>query len=71
MRVRKNDTGQLVLRARMQSIEKIIDQWCLALDGVYEKSGWNEVDSFEQWRDKYDPDGPGISNWKVAFCPMA
>lgn len=61
--------GEPVLRAREKSIEKVLDQWCFALDGTYESAGWEEVDEFETWKDKYDPDGPGPSKWTSRFKP--
>lgn len=61
--------GEPILRARERSIEKVLDQWCTALDGNYESAGWEEIDGFETWKDKYDPDGPGPSEWMSRFTP--
>lgn len=38
-------------------VERAIDEWCGALNGEYESTGWDEVSSFQEWKDKYDPQG--------------
>ena len=32
-------------------------------------AGWEKVEEFETWKDKYDPDGPGPSEWTSRFKP--
>lgn len=49
--------GRPMLRTVRAGIERELDQWSDALSGVYESTGRDETFSFQEWKDKYDPNG--------------
>ena len=47
--------GQVMLRTACRGMERYIDQWELAQNGVYEGVAWDaEVADYQDWKDKYD-----------------
>lgn len=47
--------GQIILRGGCSCMKKIINQWYFATQGKYEGPGLDEVKTFEEWKDKYNP----------------
>lgn len=47
--------GQVMLRTARRGMERYIDQWELAQNGIYEGVAWDaEVADYQDWKDKYD-----------------
>lgn len=59
--------GQAVLRTIQPGLERYIDQWAYALDGNYESAEPYGADTYQEWKDRYKPDGLSGTDWKSRY----
>ena len=59
--------GRPVLRTAQPALERYIDQWARALNGVYEDAIFGGASSYQEWKDRYRPDGTLGTDWTSRY----
>lgn len=59
--------GEAVLRSIQSGMERCIDQWAYALEGCYENTDPYEASTYQDWKDRYKPDGLSGTKWESRY----
>lgn len=59
--------GKAVLRTIQPGLERYIDQWAYALEGRYESTDPYEASTYQDWKDRYKPDGLLGTKWESRY----
>lgn len=59
--------GAAVLRTIQPGLERCIEQWEHAIDGTYEGTDPYEAATYQEWKDRYDPDNRPDMDWKSRY----
>lgn len=61
--------GKAVLRTIQPGLERYIDQWAYALGGRYEGTDPYDASTYQQWKDRYNPESPSGASWESRYNP--
>lgn len=59
--------GKAVLRTIQPGLERYIDQWSYALGGCYENTDPYGASTYQDWKDRYKPEGMLGTEWRSRY----